>query len=195
MTLLHPDGVPAASMARPLDERVLSVTLHAMELVPSTVHHEAVRDQLPIDTPATTVRDQAPTDSSLAAKPMDELAARFYSVSPYEGFDPGSHPDDLSGSGVNPADPLFEEIIRKLSPGVIVEVGSWLGASAIHMAKIVKSLGLGTRIICVDTWLGSPEHFLGSRPEWREKLRQQHGYPRLYYTFLANVVRQGLYKT
>jgi hypothetical protein len=37
LTLLHPDGVRAASATRPLDERVLSVTLHAIELVPSAV--------------------------------------------------------------------------------------------------------------------------------------------------------------
>jgi hypothetical protein len=38
VTLLHPDGVRAASAASPLDERELSVTLHAIDLVPGTVH-------------------------------------------------------------------------------------------------------------------------------------------------------------
>ena len=132
----------------------------------------------------------APTDESGTPVPMDELTARFYTVSPYEGFDPSLHPDDLQGW--NSGDPLFTEVIKKLSPRIIVEVGSWKGASAIHLAKIVKSLGLPTKIICIDTWLGSPEHFLGHKPMWRESLRQEHGYPRLYYTFLANVVRQGM---
>ena len=43
LTLLHPDSVRAASVARPLDERLLSFTLHAMELVPSTVHGARVK--------------------------------------------------------------------------------------------------------------------------------------------------------
>jgi hypothetical protein len=38
------------------------------------------------------------------------------------------------------------------------------------MAKIVKSLGLDTRIICIDTWLGSSEHFFGADPSWRTSL-------------------------
>ena len=173
LTLLHPDAVPAASAEKPLDERLLTCILHAIDLVPSDVH-------------GTRVRSSAPVDESA----MDELTARFYTVSPYEGFDPSLHPDDLQGW--NSADPLFDEVIKKLSPRIIVEVGSWKGTSAIHLAKIIKSLGLPTKIICIDTWLGSPEHFLGDRPEWRESLRQEHGYPRLYYTFLANVVRQGM---
>jgi hypothetical protein len=94
--------------------------------------------------------------------------------------------------GWGSSDPLFEEIIRAIKPKIIVEVGSWKGASAINMAKIVKSLGLDCKIICVDTWLGSPEHFLGQQPSWRASLRLSHGYPQLYFTFLANVVRQGV---
>jgi hypothetical protein len=37
ITLLHPDAVRAASAVRPLDTRFLSVTLHAIELVPGAV--------------------------------------------------------------------------------------------------------------------------------------------------------------
>jgi hypothetical protein len=121
---------------------------------------------------------------------MDQLLSLFYETSPYDGFDPSAHPDDLQGweSG----DPIFEEVIGAINPKIVVEVGSWKGASAITMAKIVKSRGLDCKIICIDTWLGSPEHVLGMRPSWRASLRLRHGYPRLYYTFLANVVRQGV---
>jgi hypothetical protein len=120
---------------------------------------------------------------------VDSLTSNFYEVSPYEGFDPSPHPDDMQGYGSNHQ--IFEEVIRATKPALIVEVGSWKGASAIHMAKIVKALGLDTKIICVDTWLGSPEHFLGSK-EARDSLRITHGFPNLYYTFLGNVVRQGM---
>ena len=43
LTLLHPDCVRAASAVRPLDERLLSITLHAIELVPCTVHGASVK--------------------------------------------------------------------------------------------------------------------------------------------------------
>jgi predicted O-methyltransferase YrrM len=72
-----------------------------------------------------------------------------------------------------------------------VEVGSWKGASAIHMAGLCREFGLATALVCIDTWLGSSEHALGRRSEWRESLQPRHGYPQLYYTFLANVVRSG----
>jgi Methyltransferase domain len=63
------------------------------------------------------------------------------------------------------------------------------GASAIGMAAIVKKLGLDTRIICVDTWLGSDELFFN--PQYSPSLRRRHGYPQTFYTFLANVVRSN----
>lgn len=115
---------------------------------------------------------------------------RFYDTSPYDGFDPAPYPDDLQGWGWNHE--IFEEAIGAVRPKVIVEVGTWKGASAIRMAEIVKSLGLDTRIICIDTWLGSAEHFLGLRAEERFSLRRCHGFPQLYYTFLGNVVRRGM---
>jgi hypothetical protein len=121
---------------------------------------------------------------------MSQLLGLFHETSPYDAFDPNAHPDDLQGWGSS--DPIFGEIIGAIKPKIIVEVGSWKGASAIHMAKIVKSLGLTCNIICIDTWLGSPEHLLGVDPTWRTSLRLCHGYPQLYFTFLANVVRQGV---
>jgi hypothetical protein len=48
------------------------------------------------------------------------------------------------------------------------------------------------QIVCVDTWLGSPEHVLALQPGWRESLRLRNGYPQLYFTFLTNVIQQGV---
>ncbi len=120
---------------------------------------------------------------------MTSLLSGFHVTSPYDGFDPAEHPSDLQGW--NSDDPIFREIITLLRPEIIVEVGSWKGASAIHMADIVKELGLGTTIICIDTWLGSPEHYLQAHLGVGDGLRPKHGYPQLYFTFLANVVRAG----
>jgi predicted O-methyltransferase YrrM len=117
------------------------------------------------------------------------LLSKFYQESPYKGFDPEEYPSDLQGWGSD--DSIFRQIIEISRPQVIVEVGTWKGASALHMADIVKELGLNTKIICVDTWLGSPEHFLAKQPGWRESLLLKNGFPRLYFTFLSNVIRAG----
>lgn len=122
--------------------------------------------------------------------PVDPVTALFHDVSPYEGFDPSPWPADMQGWGSE--DPVFLDLLSTVKPKLIVEVGSWKGASAIHMARLAKALRLDTRIICIDTWLGSTEHVLGQRPEWRESLQYRHGFPQLYFTFLANVVRAGV---
>lgn len=120
---------------------------------------------------------------------MTPIESLFYERSPYEGFDPEPYPADLQGWGSD--DPIFREVIAAVRPKIIVEVGTWKGASAINMARICAELGLDTTIICIDTWLGSPEHFLAQQPGWRESLMLRHGFPHLYFTFLANVVRSG----
>ena len=118
---------------------------------------------------------------------FESVLPGLHAISPYEGLDPEQYPNDLQGWGSD--DPIFREIIGLLRPEIIVEVGTWKGASAIHMADIVRELGLSTTIVCVDTWLGSPEHYL--QAGLGDGLRPKHGYPQLYFTFLANVVRSG----
>src|SRR5262249_37008118 len=43
-------------------------------------------------------------------------------------------------------------------------------------------------VICVDTWLGSIEHWQGCVRGWDIRPYLKHGYPALYYQFLANVL-------
>jgi hypothetical protein len=76
-----------------------------------------------------------------------------------------------------------EFLLTKSHPVVIVEVGTWLGASAIQVADIVRDLGRQDIILCVDTWLGSPEHFLG--------MPKKNGFPQIYSQFLQNIVNHG----
>ena len=45
----------------------------------------------------------------------------------------------------------------------IIEIGTWKGLSANKMAKLCKSRNKKARIVCVDTFLGAPEHMDG---EW-----------------------------
>ena len=43
ITLLHPDAVTAASERRPLDARVMGITVHTLTLTPASVHAETGR--------------------------------------------------------------------------------------------------------------------------------------------------------
>mgnify|MGYP003623292166 CR=1 FL=1 len=87
------------------------------------------------------------------------------------------------------SDPIFEKLILEHKPGIIVEIGSWKGASAIGMAKIIQREGLDCEIVCIDTWLGNWQHWsrkdgIGSIKD----LNLDNDYPTLYYQFLSNVI-------
>jgi hypothetical protein len=83
--------------------------------------------------------------------------------------------------------PIFNTLIEKIKPSTIIEIGTWKGASAIHMSNICKRLKLNTKILCVDTFLGSSEHF----KDWTTHLNLRYGYPQLYYQFLSNVIHNN----
>ena len=86
--------------------------------------------------------------------------------------------------------PIFERLIEETQPERIFEIGSWKGGSAIKMAEICDKLGLDAPIHCIDTWLGSPEHF-GDKPRDFLFPQDSHGHPYLYWQFLLNVKRHG----
>jgi predicted O-methyltransferase YrrM len=122
----------------------------------------------------------------------ERLLNIIFEVNPYQDF-----PINAETVDIRPIhNPIFYELISYLKPQIIIEVGTWKGASAIHMGSIIKSLQLDTAILCVDTWLGSPEHWLDKRKdnvEWGfHNLKLVHGYPSLYTTFLNNVKSQNL---
>lgn len=108
----------------------------------------------------------------------------------YTGIDPLLCEDSLT-PGSAPADGLYEHWIQIYQPEIIIEVGSFLGYSAIKMAKEVQRLGLSTKIICVDTWLGSPEHY-DMFKAGDNRLGYINGYPTLYRKFISNVIVHGV---
>ena len=114
----------------------------------------------------------------------DQLIRIIHQVSPYENFDIDNYKLDLRGWGSS--SPVFEILIIDNRPKIIIEVGTWNGSSAITMAKHAQEHELETTIICIDTWLGSPEHRIDA--DYRESLHLKHGFPRIYYQFLANVI-------
>lgn len=109
----------------------------------------------------------------------------------FEGFEAGGHPPDPQGWGSD--HPGLAMAIDAVRPRLIVEVGVWKGMSAIAMARHARRIGLATEVLCIDTWLGSPEHWLvRHKPNYFPSLRLRRGFPQLYDTFLANVVAHGV---
>lgn len=118
------------------------------------------------------------------------LRDQLFSSDPYAGFDADGYALDLHGWGSE--HPVFERLLAELRPQRVIEVGTWKGASALHMAECLRRLALEAEILCIDTWLGSLE-FWGDRQDAERylSLNLQHGYPSVYYQFLANVVKTG----
>lgn len=107
---------------------------------------------------------------------------------PFAGFEPRA---DATCWGWNSTRPIFEHLIRGMRPRRIIEVGTWLGASAVVMARLLRQYECdGAAIICVDTFLGSKEHW--QHEDGRGHLALRHGFPTLYEQFMSNVANAGL---
>lgn len=119
----------------------------------------------------------------LKASPLWSL---IYDRDPYEGFPLGTYPPDLQGWGSR--HPVFDYLIGTVKPKLIAEVGTWKGGSAINMARSLRERDMDANIICIDTWLGAPEHI--TNREYFASLGMQHGYPTLFHTFMANVISE-----
>lgn len=94
-------------------------------------------------------------------------------------------PKDLQGWGGT--HPIFEKLIDKTMPSIIIEVGTWKGQSALHMTKLLKSKNIKCKIYCVDTWLGvygDIEEDYVRNPNY---LLKKDGYPQIYQQFISNV--------
>jgi SAM-dependent methyltransferase len=118
------------------------------------------------------------------------LLQLIHGHNPYNNFNYQHYPYKPIGWNIDKN--LFQYLITETKPKIILELGSWYGASAIALGNIIKELKLDTQIICVDTWLGSFE-FVGlhERDEER-KLLPFFGYPSAYYQFLSNICHSNL---
>jgi hypothetical protein len=109
---------------------------------------------------------------------------------PYEGIVAGEvnisgwAPGETNLAGWGSEDPIFGALFEEFRPRLVVELGTWLGGSAITMAKVSKALGLECEIVCVDTFLGDAEPPPPTIP-WK------NGRPCFYEQFLVNVVATG----
>lgn len=77
----------------------------------------------------------------------------------------------------------LRQAIEETNPESIIEVGSWLGASAIFMASLSQA-----PILCIDTFLGSNEIL------WRRKQTEKiiYSFNDLYDQFCANITHKNL---
>jgi len=118
---------------------------------------------------------------------MKEFRSKLFGEhDPYKDFHP--MPPDMQGWASDR--PVFREVLTELKPKFIVEVGTWKGMSAFHMADLLLEMGhRDFEIICVDTWLGSVEHWTQMYGPIHPILR--NGRPQLYEQFLSNVMHRG----
>lgn len=87
---------------------------------------------------------------------------------------------------------LITHVTAVLQPKMILEVGSWLGASTISW---IRNSTNDTKIISLDTWLGSLEHIMDQFPndEWgRVVLDMRLGRPNFYDQFLKVISEEKL---
>ncbi|XP_027336777.1 uncharacterized protein LOC113850429 [Abrus precatorius] len=111
----------------------------------------------------------------------------FNGTSPFHEFPPAHAANNLRRTtrikGWGSSGAVFENLIRKVRPRTIVEVGTFLGASALHMAELTRQHGLDTQILCIDDFRG----WAGFRDRFK-KIPMVNGDVLLYYQFLQNVV-------
>jgi hypothetical protein len=122
---------------------------------------------------------------------MTQWLYEIHEKNPYESFPINEFDVDLQGWGFESE--IFDYVITTYRPQVVIEVGTWKGASANKMASLLKAYGIrDPQLICIDTWLGSLEHWSNREaPEFFESLRIKWGRPDIYNQFLANVLLMG----
>lgn len=135
------------------------------------------------------VRPAAATGEVKVGSGGEDIMGLIHDKNPYQDFPLADYPADLQGWGSQ--SDAFDTLLAKRKPGRIIEVGTWKGGSAIHMAQVAKKLGLTPQLICVDTWLGAVEFWTDqSDPHRYQALKCRHGYPTVYYQFVANVLHE-----
>lgn len=72
----------------------------------------------------------------------DQIRAIYQNLTPVTPDLQGWHHDE----------PIFAELVAKVRPTTIVEIGSWKGASAVRMLNECRARGLDPLIFCVDFW-------------------------------------------
>ena len=88
----------------------------------------------------------------------------------------------------------IRDLVHVVRPARIIEFGSWQGRSALSFLIEASKFNPLSRITCVDTWLGSPEHWdpHNTDVEWgHQNLLLEDGEPQFFSTFKAAVESNG----
>jgi hypothetical protein len=91
----------------------------------------------------------------------------------------------------------FKDLITIIRPNKVVEFGSWKGQSAVAFLTLARNAGLDTEILCVDTWLGSSEHWNNRYPDGEfsfKSLGLQNGEPSILDDFRKMITDYGFYR-
>lgn len=125
---------------------------------------------------------------------LKTILSRVYNgTSPYEYF-PSQEtsslllpvPSQLRGWGSR--NRVFADLITTVRPLTIIELGTFLGASALHMASIARNLSLPSLILCLDDFRGWP----GFRAKYpRDVPPSHHADSLLLHQFMLNVIAAG----
>ncbi|CAL9040334.1 unnamed protein product [Musa banksii] len=113
--------------------------------------------------------------------------------SPFDGFPSPETSEHLLPPAARPRGwgstmPVFRDLIQSIRPLTIIELGTFLGASALHMATVAANLSLPAVILCVDDFRGWP----GARARFpRDLPRPRHGDALLLHQFMAGVAAAG----
>lgn len=119
----------------------------------------------------------------------------YNGVNPYDNFNYSNYKLDLQGW--NSEHEFFVDTIALNKPKLLLEVGTWKGGSAVNIIDNAMKNDNDAVLICVDTWLGSSEHWDHNNENHKqlgiiESLNLVNGYPNLYYQYLANMCHKGL---
>ncbi|MCB9800312.1 MAG: class I SAM-dependent methyltransferase [Candidatus Omnitrophica bacterium] len=115
----------------------------------------------------------------------------LHAVNPYENFNPSDFRIDLEGW--NSERPVFRQLLDELRPSLVIEAGTWKGASAIHMADWMRTKQIAGKILCIDTWLGSIDFWQNQNVKSKYRsLKLKNGFPSVYYQFLYNIIHLRL---
>jgi hypothetical protein len=118
----------------------------------------------------------------------EQILTALHPVNPYKGFD-ATLREPVPQSTTRE---VFLPIISKLQPAVAVEVGAWKGATSTVFANAMRQARPDSCLVCVDTWLGSIEHFTNPpSPEWDLRPLLEHGFPRLYEHWLTTIIHEN----
>lgn len=120
-----------------------------------------------------------------------DLLKELHFYNPYNGFNPNVYSNAVHGWHGD--HPIFYDLFDNLEPKLVLEIGTWKGQSAITMGLAAKELSLDTKIVCVDTWLGSIDFINAAvKDDYDRDTKPIFGYPSVYYEFLTNVVKHNL---